>query len=256
MLLIDSHAHLDDRRFNRDREELIASFKEDKLEAVINIGIDLETSKQSIDMAKRHEPIYATVGYHPHNAKELTDEILEELRVLAGEEEIVAIGEIGLDFHYDNSPRDVQKYWFKKQLELAKEVDLPVVIHSRDATEDTMEILKEAQDGSLRGVLHCYSGSVQTAREYIDLGFYISLAGPVTFNNARMPKEVAKSVPLDRLLVETDAPYLTPEPYRGKRNDPSKVINTADEIARLRGISLEELARATNANTKRLFNLD
>lgn len=256
MLLIDSHAHLDDRRFNKDREQLIESMEGDRLEAIINIGIDLETSQQSIDLAKKHDSIYATVGYHPHNASQLDEEILGELERLAGEDKVVAIGEIGLDFHYDNSPREDQRYWFKKQLDLAKKLDLPVVIHSRDATQETFEILKEAQDGNLRGVLHCYSGSVEMARQYIDLGFYISLAGPVTFKNAVMPKEVARSVPLDKLLVETDAPYLTPEPYRGKRNDPSKVVNTADTIAELRGISLDELAEATNRNTKRLFNLD
>ena len=254
-MLIDSHVHLDDRRYNNDRDRIIKGLKDDGIELVINIGADLQTSIASVSLAEKHDNVYAVVGVHPHSAKEVDDSTLEILRSFASRDKVLAIGEIGLDFHYDNSPRDVQRKWFKKQLELAKEVNLPVVIHSREADQETFDIIKEAQDGSLRGVLHCYSGSVEMAMEYIKLGFYISLAGPVTFNNARVPKEVAKAVPLDKLLIETDSPYLTPTPNRGKRNEPAYVRYVAAEIAELRGISFDDLIKATNRNTKDLFQI-
>lgn len=238
-MLIDSHAHLDDKRFNRDRDMIIKKLQENGIELVINIGADLKTSIASVSLAEKYENIYAVVGVHPHSAKEVDKSTIEILKSFASRKKVVAIGEIGLDFHYDNSPRDVQRKWFKEQIKLAKEVDLPIVVHSREADQETFDILKEAQDGSLRGVLHCYSGSVELAEEYIKLGFYISLAGPVTFKNARVPKEVAKSVPLNKLLVETDSPYLTPEPYRGKRNEPIFVKYVAGTIADLKGISYE-----------------
>lgn len=255
-MLIDSHAHLDDNRFKRDRKEIINSLEDHGVELVINNGADLQSSIEAVKLAEEYDNIYATVGVHPHAAKEMDDSTIEMLRAFAKRDKVVAIGEIGLDFYYDNSPRDIQRKWFKRQLELAKELDLPVTIHSRDASQEVFDIIKEAQDGSLRGVMHCYSDSLELAREYVKLGFYISLAGPVTFKNARVPKEVAKDIPLDRLLVETDSPYLTPEPNRGKRNEPAYVRYTAGQIAELRGISYEELARATNENTKRLFRID
>ncbi|MCK9444053.1 MAG: TatD family hydrolase [Tissierellaceae bacterium] len=255
-MLIDSHAHLDDKRFDGDRELLINNLESNGIELVINIGADLQTSIASVSLAEKHENIYATVGIHPHSAKEADQSAMEIFRSFADRDKVVAIGEIGLDFYYDNSPRDLQRKWFKEQLKLAKEVELPVVIHSRDAQQETFDILKEAsEDGKLRGVLHCYSGSAEMAAEYVKMGFYISIAGPVTFKNARVVKEVAQSVPLDRLLVETDSPYLTPEPYRGKRNEPIFVKYVAGTIAELRGLSYEELAKATNENTKELFGL-
>ena len=254
-MLIDSHVHLDDRRFDNDRDRIIKGLKDDGIELVLNIGADLQTSIASVSLAEKYDNVYAVVGVHPHSAKEVDDSTLEILKSFATRDKVVAIGEIGLDFHYDNSPRDVQKKWFREQLELAKEVDLPVVIHSRSATQDTFNIIKEAQDGKLRGVLHCYSDSLEMAMEYIKLGFYISLAGPVTFNNARVPKEVAKAVPLDRLLIETDSPYLTPTPNRGKRNEPAYVRYVAAEIAELRGMSFDELIKVTNKNTKELFGI-
>ena len=254
-MLIDSHAHLDDRRFNRDRERLIQNFGKDELEMVINIGADLKSSVDSVKLAEEYDNIYAAVGIHPHSAKEIDESTMDILKSFAGREKVVAIGEIGLDYYYDNSPRDIQREWFKKQLDLAKEVDLPVVIHTRDAAQETFDILKEAQDGSLRGVLHCYSGSLEMALEYIKMGFYISIAGPVTFKNSKESKRVATGVPLDKLLIETDSPYLTPEPNRGKRNEPAYVKYVAAEIAELRGISYEELVAATNRNTKELFNI-
>ncbi len=256
-MLIDSHAHLDDKRFDSDREILIKSLKDNGIDLVINIGADIQSSRASIELAKNHENIYAVVGVHPHSAKDLEGKDLSELRELAKEEKVVAIGEIGLDFYYDNSPRDIQRKWFKAQIELAKELDMPIVIHTRDAAQETFLILKEAaQDGKLKCLLHCYSGSAEMAREYIKLGFYISLGGPVTFKNARVPREVAKVVPLDRLLVETDSPYLTPEPYRGKRNEPMYVKYVAQRIAQEKGLSYKEVAEATSANVLKFFGID
>ena len=254
-MLIDSHAHLDDRRFDRDRDMIIKKLQDNGIELVINIGADLKTSIASVALAEKHDNIYAVVGVHPHSAKEIDESTIEILRSFAAREKVLAIGEIGLDFYRDLSPRDLQRKWFKEQIKLAKQVDLPVVIHSRDADQEVFDTLKEAQDGSLRGVMHCYSGSAELAEEFIKLGFYISLAGPVTFKNARVPREVAKAVPLDKLLVETDSPYLTPEPYRGKRNEPIFVKYVGGTIADIKGISYEELAKATNRNTKRLFGI-
>ncbi len=254
-MLIDSHAHLDDERFDGDRDILIKSLKSNKLELVINIGADFQSSINSIELAKQYDNIYASIGVHPHSASEVTEETLDKFREMAKEEKVVAIGEIGLDYYYDNSPRDLQRKWFREQLKLAKELDLPVIIHSRDATQETFDIIKEAQDGSLRGVLHCFSGSVEVAMEYIKLGFYISIGGTVTFKNARVVKEVAEAVPLDKLLIETDCPYLTPEPYRGKRNEPMFVKYVAQKIAEIKDINFEELAKATNKNTKELFRI-
>lgn len=254
-MLIDSHVHLDDRRYDNDRDRIIKGLKDDGVELVINIGADLKTSIASVSLAEKYDNVYAVIGVHPHSAKEVDDSTLEILKSFAPRDKVVAIGEIGLDFHYDNSPRDVQRKWFKKQLELAKEVDLPVVIHSRDAAQETFDIMKEAQDGKLRGVIHCYSGSPEMALEYIKLGFYISLAGPVTFNNAKVLKEVAKAIPLDKLLIETDSPYLTPAPNRGKRNEPAYVRFVAAEIAELREISFDDLIKATNKNTKKVFGI-
>lgn len=256
-MLIDSHAHLDDKRFEGDRERIINSLEDNGIDLVINVGAGMETSKASVDLANKYENIYAVVGVHPHSAKELEGGDLSELKELAQQDKVVAIGEIGLDFYYDNSPRDVQRKWFKAQIELAKELNKPVVIHTRDAAQETFDILKEAaEDGKLKCLLHCYSGSAEMAEEYIKLGFYISLGGPVTFKNARVPKEVAKVVPLDRLLIETDSPYLTPEPYRGKRNEPMYVKYVAEKIAQEKGITLEEVAKATSENAYGFFGIN
>lgn len=254
-MLIDSHAHLDDRRFDDDREMIINNLKNNNIELVINIGADLKTSVASVDLANKYENIYAAVGVHPHSAKEVNTMVMEMIKELAENEKVVAIGEIGLDFYYDNSPRDIQRKWFIEQLKLAKELDLPVIIHTRDASQETYDILKNNQDGTVRGVMHCYSGSVEMAARYIDMGFYISLGGPVTFKNARVVREVAEAVPLDKLLIETDCPYLTPEPYRGKRNEPVYVKYVAEKIAEIKGITYKELVKATNENAKRLFNI-
>lgn len=254
-MLIDSHAHLDDERFDRDRDELIKSLGKNGISTVINIGADLPSSIKSVKLSEQYDNIYAAVGVHPHSASEMDEGTIEVLKAFSSREKVVAIGEIGLDYYYDNSPRDVQRIWFKRQMKLAKEVNLPIVVHSREANQETFDMIKAESDGKLTGVIHCYSGSVELMKEYIKLGYYISLGGPVTFKNAKTPKEVAKVVPIDRLLVETDSPYLTPEPHRGKRNEPLYVRHVAAMIAELRGMTIEELARATSENTKRLFNL-
>jgi TatD DNase family protein len=255
-MLIDSHAHLDDKKYDLDREYLIENLKENKVELVINIGADLQTSKNSVNLAKKYENIYAVVGVHPHSAKDVTDETLEEIKRLSKEEKVLAIGEIGLDYHYDYSPRDIQKKQFISQIKLAKEVDLPLVIHSREATKDTLDIIREeAKDGKLRGVLHAFSGSPEIAREYIKLGFLISIGGPLTFKNARVVKEVVEEISIDHMIIETDSPYLTPVPYRGKRNEPMFVKYVAEEIAKIKDIDVEEVIKVTNHNTKRIFDI-
>ena len=254
-MLIDSHVHLDDIKFDGDRHILIENFKNNNIELVINIGADLKSSVASVDLANKYSNIYAAIGVHPHSAKEVNTMVMEQLKELALNEKVIAIGEIGLDYYYDNSPRDIQRKWFIEQLKLAKELDLPVIIHTRDAMGETFDILKNNQNGNVRGVLHCYSGSPEMALEYIKMGFYISLGGPVTFKNARLVREVAEAVPLDKLLIETDCPYLTPEPYRGKRNEPVYVKYVAEKIAEVKKISYDELVKATNRNTKKLFGI-
>ena len=262
---IDTHCHLEMDEFNPDRDKVIERAKNAGIETMITIGSDLKGNKGALELSERYDSIYATVGFHPHDAKDFTDEIFEKIREWAtpphppldegGQRgsKVVAIGEIGLDYHYDNSPREVQRDVFKRQLLLAKETNLPVVIHSREAKKDTLEIVKES--GTDKGVFHCFSGDMDMAEKVMAMGFYISIAGPVTFKNAKKLVEIAKSIPDDYLLIETDAPYLTPEPFRGKRNEPSYLVHTARTIAELRGISTEDLARITTLNAKRLFRI-
>lgn len=254
-MLFDSHAHLDDEKFDDDREKVINSLKENGVDLIVDPGADISSSVQAVNLSKEYENIYAAVGVHPHSAKDMNEDTLKILKALSKNDKVVAIGEIGLDYHYDNSPRDVQKKWFKEQIKLAKELNLPIIIHTREAQKDTFDIVKEEYDENLRGVLHCYSGSLEMAREYLDMGFYISFAGPITFKNSKVPKQVAKEVPLDKLLVETDCPYLTPEPHRGKRNEPLYVRYVASTIAELKGITFEEVARRTKENAIRFFEI-
>lgn len=257
--MIDAHAHLEDEAFDDDRYDIIENLKEDGLDFVFNCGSSVETSRQSIELANGSDQIYAIVGIHPLYADEFSDENLKKIEELAQDKMAVAIGEIGLDNHYDDAPsKDIQMEAFLKQLELAEKLKMPVVIHSREAHKVTFDILKSAKEKNPDFVclLHCYSGSVELMREYMKLGFYISLGGATTFKNARVPKEVAVEIPIDRLLLETDCPYMTPVPYRGKRCEPKHVIETAKNIANLRGISLEELVENTDRNTLRFYGLD
>jgi len=254
-MLFDSHAHLDDERFDQDRQALIEGLPAKGISYVLNAGADMESSRRSIRLAEQYDFIYASVGIHPHDAVGMTDNDLDQLEKMAGHHKVVAIGEIGLDYFYDNSPREIQRERFADQLQLSSRVGLPVIIHSRDAHADTLDILK-AHKSCLKGcVLHCYSGSWEMARVYLDMGFYISLGGPVTFKNSAKAVEVAKNIDINNLLIETDSPYLTPHPYRGRRNDPGMVRLVAERIAEIRGIDAETLAEATRKNACRLFGI-
>lgn len=255
-MLFDSHAHLNDERFDEDREELINSLKAKGVDLVLNPGACIETSKSSVELANKYDFIYAAVGVHPHDVGEMTEDDIETLRKLSLEnEKVKAIGEIGLDYYYDNSPREIQKKWFKRQIELANELKLPIIIHDRDAHGDTFEIIKNTKSPEIGCVLHCYSGNVELAKEYVKMGCYISIPGTVTFKNNKKTREVAKEIPLEYLLIETDSPYMAPEPHRGKRNDPSLVQFVADKIAQEKGISYEQVCEATKENAKRFFNI-
>ncbi|MBF8983723.1 TatD family hydrolase [Lutibacter sp. B2] len=254
-MLFDSHAHLDDKRFENERDEIIANAKEAGVEYILNPGADFESSVRAIEVAKKYDMVYASVGMHPHDAKDMDEITLELFRAMAKKPKVVAIGEIGLDYHYDNSPRDIQQKWFIEQIRLAKELKLPIIIHDRDANEDVLRILKEENPFDTGVVLHCFSGSAELARQYVKLGAYISIAGPVTYKNAIKTVEVVEAVSLDRLFIETDSPYLTPMPHRGKRNEMAYVQFVADKIAQIKGISYEMVANQTKENAKKFFGI-
>lgn len=253
-MLFDSHAHLDDERFNDEQDEVIARAAAAGVTGILNAGADMASSERAVKLALKYPNVYAAVGMHPHDAKLMVNDDYEQLVIWSREPKVVAIGEIGLDYYYDHSPREIQKKVFIRQLELARQTGKPVIIHDRDAHADILSIVKDQGKG-ISGVFHCFSGSVEMMREVLKLGFYVSIAGPVTFPKSVKLKEVAAQVPLDRLLIETDCPYLTPHPHRGKRNEPAFVRLVAEEVARLRNIELPALAEATTANVRRLFNI-
>ncbi len=248
--IFDTHAHYDDERFNEDRDELISSLFSSSVSHIIGCGCDLKSSLANIALAERYPEFYAAVGVHPHEAAECTREDLDEIKKLYRHQKVVAIGEIGLDYYYDFSPRDRQIEVFTEQIKLANELKLPVIIHDREAHEDTLNILKQLKP---KGVVHCFSGSREMAEEIVKLGLYIGLGGAVTFKNARRPIEVAEYLPLDRLLLETDAPYMTPVPFRGKRCDSSHIAYTAEKIAEVKRIAVQELIDICTENAKKLF---
>ncbi|MEW6663267.1 MAG: TatD family hydrolase [Bacillota bacterium] len=252
-MLIDTHAHLNDKEFKNDLPLVLERAGQMGITHILNVGYNLEASRQSVRLAETYPNVYAAVGFHPHDAKNFSSAALEELRKLAKGCKVLAIGEMGLDYFRDLSPRPVQQEAFRQQIALAREMKLPIIVHDRDAHADTVALLRQEKAAEVGGVMHCFSGSWEMARQCLNMGFYISLAGPVTYKNAHTPKEVARLVPLDRLLIETDAPYLTPEPHRGKRNEPAYVLAVAKQIAEIRKVSLQELAAATTANAKRLF---
>lgn len=254
-MLIDSHAHLDSRRFDVDREETIRRAREAGVERIINIGFDRNTIPTTLELAERHSFIYAAIGWHPVESIHMREEDLAWIESLAAHEKVVAIGEIGLDYHWDTSPKEVQHQVFREQIRLAKRLGLPVVIHNRDAHADVVRLLKEENAGEVGGVMHCFSGSWEIAKMCLDMNFYISFGGPVTFKNARVPKEVLAKVPLDRLMIETDCPYLAPEPYRGKRNEPAYVSLVADAAAQIKGIDRDELVNITGQNSLNCFRI-
>ena len=255
MELFDSHCHVDEPKFDSDRDEALLRMRERGVTRYAVIGSDMASSRHAADFAKAHEGCYAAVGIHPHEAKTMKDGDLDLLAAWLREEKVVALGEIGLDYYYDLSPREVQQEVCLKQLELARAMDMPVCFHVRDAHQDMLDLLKAHRSLLTGGIIHCFSGSWEIAKEYLKLGYYISFAGPVTFKKAPKLQEAAVNVPRDRLLVETDSPYLAPEPVRGRRNEPANVYYVAEKIAALRGESLEELAAYTTENALRVYRI-
>ncbi len=253
-MIIDTHAHYDSEQFEEDRDQVITSLPEQGVAAVVNMGASLEGCYASVELAKTYPFMYAAVGIHPDDAGELNEERFEELKKLCKEEKVVAVGEIGLDYHWMVSPEDIQKKWFIRQLDLARELDLPVNIHSRDATEDTLEIMKEHGAG-LKGIIHCFSGSREIAAEYVKLGFHIGVGGVVTFKNGKKLRRVVERVPLEMLVLETDCPYLAPEPFRGKRNHSDYIRYVAEEVAHLKGVSCEEVLAQTEKNAREIYGI-
>lgn len=252
-MFFDTHTHLDDIKFDDDRELVIENLKGKGVSLAVNVGSDLASSARSIELAEKYDFIYAAVGVHPNEVGDMCDGDLEKLTDMTRHKKTVAVGEIGLDYHYDEPERNVQKIWFEKQLRLAQALNMPFIVHDRDAHQDTVEIIKNV--GYFNGVMHCFSGSCEMAKIMLDLGFYISVAGQVTFKNAPKVREVAKTIPLDRLLIETDSPYLTPEPHRGERNNSANVRFTCEKIAELRGLSVEKLAEITLTNGKIFYGI-
>ena len=250
--IFDTHAHYDDSRFDEDRDELLSSLYSKGVTNVINCGCDLKSSLKALELAEKYDFIYAAVGVHAHEAEETTESDLKAIEELYKKDKVVAVGEIGLDYHYDFSPRERQIEVFERQLALAKELDLPVIVHDREAHEDTMNLLKKYRP---KGVVHCFSGSAEMVKEVVKLGMYIGLGGAVTFKNARKPVEVAEYLPLEYLLLETDAPYMTPIPYRGQRCDSGHIAYTAQKIAEVKGMDIQELIDKCNANSHRLFGI-
>ncbi|MGD9949042.1 MAG: TatD family hydrolase [Desulfobulbus sp.] len=253
--LIDTHCHLDMEVYGGDLDAVIDAAAQHGVTRIITIGIDVASSEAAVRLAGQYPNIYATVGIHPHDAGQATPQALEQLRLLAGNQRVVGYGEIGLDYFKNYAPRTVQIQAFAQQLNLANELNLPVIIHDREAHEDTLSLLKAASPFPRRGVMHCFSGDTQLAQATLDLGFYISIPGVATFANAHSLREVIRAVDLDVLLLETDGPFLAPVPYRGKRNEPKLMLHTAQMVAELKNISLEEVALATTANATRLFHL-
>ncbi|OPZ90512.1 MAG: putative deoxyribonuclease YcfH [Firmicutes bacterium ADurb.Bin419] len=254
-MLFDTHAHFNDNRFKHDRDEMIKKAYESGVSYILNVSYNIPSLEHSVSLARRYNYIYAAVGIHPHYSNEMSDEVLSKIQSMAENKKVVAIGEIGLDYYRDLSPRDVQKKCFVKQIDLAKNLKLPIIVHIRDANEDALSVLKAENAKEVGGIIHSFSGDVMMAKGVLDNNFYISIGGPVTYRNARNLIDVIKFVPDERLLIETDCPYLTPEPFRGKRNDSSLVRLVAEKIAEIKGKSYEEIADITTNNAKRLFGI-
>ena len=252
-MLFDTHAHMNDPAFDEDRNEMILSLKEKGTDFVMNVGCCLESSKDCIALAEAYPFVYASVGSHPDSADEVNEEVIEAYRKMAQHEKVLAIGEIGLDYYYETVPREIQQQAFRMQMELARELKMPVIVHERNAHDDGMRIAKEFKD--VTGVFHCYSGSAEMARQLVNMGWYIGFTGVLTFKNARKAVETAESIPLDWIVLETDCPFMAPEPFRGKRNDPGYLYRMAERLAEIRGISVEEVQAVTTENAKRLYRL-
>lgn len=255
-MIIDTHAHYDDEAFDEDREVVIQKLKESGIELVVNVGASMKTSENTVNLCKAYDFFYGAVGVHPNEVGEMNEVAMDKLREYTKLSKIVAVGEIGLDYYWDEPDRDIQKVWFERQLILAKEVNLPVIIHSRDAAKDTLDLLSSSEfKNKVTGVIHCFSYGVEMAREYLNLGYDLGIGGVLTFNNARKLKEVVEYIPLERMVLETDCPYLAPVPNRGKRNSSLNLPFVVAQIAQLKGISEEEVIRVTNQNAKRLYRI-
>ena len=253
-MLFDTHAHMDDRAFDADRKALLESLRENQIGLLMNPGCSLASSRNASRLSEEYPWIYAAVGSHPDAADEVCDEVLEEYRKLCKlNSKIRAIGEIGLDYHYEDIPRQLQKKAFEAQLALAEELGLPVIVHDRDAHEDCMNLIRRFPE--VKGVFHCYSGSAEMAKQLVAMGWSVGFTGVLTFKNARKAVEAAQSIPLERIVLETDCPYMAPEPFRGKRNDPGKLYRMAEKLAELRGLRVEEIHRVTVENGKRLYRI-
>lgn len=254
-MIFDTHTHYDDEAFDGDREELLSSMREKGVEYIVSVGASLASLSRVLELTERYPFIYGAAGIHPSETGELSPEGMGQVRELAGREKIVAIGEIGLDYHWPEPDREIQKKWFREQLKLAGELKLPVIIHSRDAAADTLKILKEWDSHKVRGVIHCFSYTWETAREYLAMDYYFGIGGVLTFKNAKKLKEAVCHIPMERILLETDCPYLAPEPYRGKRNQSEYINYVADELAEIKNLGREEVLEITNKNAKIFYGI-
>ncbi|HJA39957.1 MAG TPA: TatD family hydrolase [Firmicutes bacterium] len=254
-MLIDTHTHVNDQAYADDYEKVIRDAKQTGVEKMLVVGFDRPTILRAMELVEKFEGLYAVIGWHPVDAVDCTSKDLKWIEALSMHEKVVAIGEIGLDYHWDKSPKEVQQKLLRTQIQLAKKVKLPIVIHNREATADVIQILQEENAQEIGGIMHCFGGSYETAKICMDMNFYISIGGPVTFKNAKKLQEVVKQIPLDKLLIETDCPYLAPHPYRGKRNEPKLVKLVAEKIAELKNCSYEEIAHMTSTNAVRILNL-
>ena len=256
-MLIDSHAHIQGKEYAGEIDAVIARAREAGVEKIIAVGGagDMSSNSEAIALADSFPDVYATVGMHPHDAKDVSADELKKLKELAADPKVVAVGETGLDYYYNHSPHEVQRRVFAEFIHMARETERPIVVHERDAAQDAFELLRNEGAGQIRGVIHCFTGNYEAARNYLDLGFYVSFTGIITFKNAEPLREVVRKVPLERMLVETDSPYLTPVPHRGRRNEPAYVRYVAETIASIKGLSLEEVARVTTQNVRGLFGV-
>ncbi|MCI6887843.1 MAG: TatD family hydrolase [Lachnospiraceae bacterium] len=254
-MIFDTHAHYDDEAFNEDRDELLRSLPEHGIEAVVNVGASIQTTKNTLELMKCYPFVYGAVGVHPNETAELNEHLMDWLKHVAGEEKVVAIGEIGLDYYWNEPEPEVQKHWFVRQLNLAREVGLPIIVHSRDAAKDTLDIIRAEKAGELGGVIHCFSYSVEMAREYLNMGFFLGIGGVLTFNNARKLKEVVDYMPMEQLVLETDCPYLSPVPNRGKRNSSLNLPYVVKAVSEIKGIPEEEVIAVTRENARRMYRL-
>ena len=255
-MIFESHAHYEDKRFDEDREQLLNGLKDNHVGYVINVSSTLNTIKTTLELTKQYDFIYGAVGVHPESAAELNEETFDWVKEMSKQPKIVSIGETGLDYYWDEPDRSIQKEWFEKQIEWAKEIDLPMIIHSRDAAKDTFDMLKALQGDKVGGVIHCFGYGKEMAREFLNMGFYIGIGGVVTFKNGKKLREVVEYIPIESILLETDCPYMSPEPNRGKRNDSTNLIYIAKEIARIKGMEYDEVVRITKENAMRMYRLN